>query len=165
MPNELTAGIVWELILKLSDEELRKFWEPARAVLDVPVEFLEKAPKVKSFKLGRNRGAQFEKDTSLILVPNALMPLMKMTMNAFKRAFEAVKRARDAKRRNSDRNGEIIRLRDEEGKKFGEIGRLLLIKNSRWCGRDGKPLRRDTIERAYRLEKAFRLRNKSEFWE
>lgn len=62
---------------------------------------------------------------------------------------EKIKTARDAKPRNTERDDEIVRLRDDEDKTFGEIPRLLLQKNPSWSRKDGKPLKRDTVEKAY----------------
>lgn len=60
---------------------------------------------------------------------------------------------RTVKPRNADRDKEIVRLHDEEGKSFGEIARLLCKKNASWCRKDGKQLSRDTVERAYHRQK------------
>jgi hypothetical protein len=51
------------------------------------------------------------------------------------------------------RDTEIIRLRDKEKKTFGEIGRLLLVKNPAWSGKEGKPLSRAAVEKAYHRRK------------
>lgn len=64
-----------------------------------------------------------------------------------------LKEERDPKPRNTERDDEIVRLRDDERKTFGEIPRLLIRKNSAWVGKDGKPLTRDATERAYRRRK------------
>jgi hypothetical protein len=61
--------------------------------------------------------------------------------------------ARNAKPRKTARDDEIVRLRDEEGKTFGEIGRLLLVKNPAWTGKGGKPLSRAAAEKAYHRRK------------
>jgi hypothetical protein len=58
------------------------------------------------------------------------------------------KKARDAKPRNADRDMWIIRLRDEEHRTFGEIALKLRGINPDWS-KDGAPLPRDTIEKAY----------------
>jgi hypothetical protein len=66
---------------------------------------------------------------------------------------DELKQERDPKPRNTDRDDEIVRLRDQEGKTFGEIPRLLLQQNSQWCRKGGKQLTRDTVEKAYRRRK------------
>jgi len=60
-----------------------------------------------------------------------------------------VKKQRDAKPRNEARDKEIVRLRDEEHRTFGEIPRKLQAANPEWVGGDGKPIKRDTVEKAY----------------
>lgn len=62
---------------------------------------------------------------------------------------EKLKEARDPKPRKTDRDDEIVRLRDIEEKTFGEIGPALVRKNPKWCGKSGKPLTRDAVEKAY----------------
>lgn len=64
-----------------------------------------------------------------------------------------LKAARDPKPRNTQRDCEIVRLHDQEGRTFGEIPRLLVQKDPSWAGRDGKPLARDTVEKAYHRRK------------
>jgi hypothetical protein len=77
-------------------------------------------------------------------------PLGLATQCSFARKL---KEARDPKPRNRERDDEIVRLRDKQGKTFGEIPRLLLQKNPAWCGEGGKPLSRDTVEKAYSRRK------------
>lgn len=62
---------------------------------------------------------------------------------------QKIKEERDPKPRFEERDAEIVRLRDIENKTFGEIGRLLLLKNPEWSGRDGQPMSRDAVEKAY----------------
>jgi hypothetical protein len=64
-----------------------------------------------------------------------------------------LKAERDPKPRNTKRDDEIVRLRDEEGRTFGEIPRLLLRMNSSWGGNNGSPLKRDAVEKAYHRRK------------
>jgi hypothetical protein len=70
------------------------------------------------------------------------------------RERERIKKARDPKPRQIERTDEIVRLRDVEGKTFGEIGRILIQKNAKWCGKGGKPMTRDAVEKAYHRRKA-----------
>jgi hypothetical protein len=64
-----------------------------------------------------------------------------------------LKEERDPKPRHTERDDEIVRLRDREGKTFGAIPRLLMQKNPKWCGEGGKLLKRDAVEKAYRRRK------------
>jgi hypothetical protein len=62
--------------------------------------------------------------------------------------------ARDLRQRNpkprwKERDAEIVRLRDEYGMSFGQIAKRLPTINKAWVGKSGKPLARDSIERAY----------------
>jgi hypothetical protein len=66
---------------------------------------------------------------------------------------EQNKEKRDAKPRNTDRDDEIVRLYDVEGKTFGEIPRMLILKNPLWCGKNGKPISRDAAEKAFHRRK------------
>ena len=66
---------------------------------------------------------------------------------------EKLKRERDPKPRKTDRDDEIVRLRDVEGKSFGEIPRILLRKNQSWGSGEGKPITRDAVEKAYHRRK------------
>ena len=66
--------------------------------------------------------------------------------------FAEIIRNRNAPPRNTKRDDEIVRLRDE-GKSFGEIPRLLLAENPRWCGKGGKAITRDAAEQAYHRRK------------
>jgi hypothetical protein len=56
---------------------------------------------------------------------------------------------RNPKPRNIQRDREIVRLHDECKKSFGEIPRILAEQNPAWVGKNGKRLKRDTVERAY----------------
>jgi hypothetical protein len=68
---------------------------------------------------------------------------------AYRAGEVAEKERRDPKRRNTERDDEIVRLRDVEKKAFGEIGKLLSQMNKEWRSKDGKQLTRDAVERAY----------------
>jgi hypothetical protein len=57
-----------------------------------------------------------------------------------------------AKRRNKERDAEIVRLRDEIGMSFGKIPRALMEKRREWS-KGGKPLDRNTVEMAYSRSK------------
>jgi hypothetical protein len=61
---------------------------------------------------------------------------------------------RNAKPRNTERDDQIVRLHDEEGKSFGIIGRLLAELNPAWVGKNGKPLSRAAATKAYNRRKA-----------
>jgi hypothetical protein len=65
---------------------------------------------------------------------------------------EAVKRVKDrltGKPRNTERDAEIVRLRDQEKLSFGKIGYRLVKINSAWANKKGKPMSRDAVEKAY----------------
>jgi hypothetical protein len=49
---------------------------------------------------------------------------------------------RTPKARHHERDREIVRLHDEEGKTFGQIPHMLLQMNASWCGKNGKQLTR-----------------------
>jgi hypothetical protein len=66
---------------------------------------------------------------------------------------DRLKKERDPKPRKTDRDDEIVRLRDKEGKTFGEIGRALVRANPKWCRKDGSPLTREAVEKAYHRRK------------
>jgi len=68
-------------------------------------------------------------------------------------ASDNYKKTRDVKPRNEERDKEIVRLRDEEDKSFGQIPRALKAKNPKWVRPDGGPLTRDTVEKAYKRYK------------
>lgn len=53
------------------------------------------------------------------------------------------------KPRFADRDSQIVRLRDEENKSFGEIAILLRTLNSDWVGKEGKPMTADAVRKAY----------------
>ena len=57
-----------------------------------------------------------------------------------------------------DRDKEIVRLHDEDGKTFGQIGRLLQIANEKWVGKNGKPITSNAAEHAYRRFKKMRTK-------
>jgi hypothetical protein len=56
-----------------------------------------------------------------------------------------LKEERDPKKRMTERDDEILRLRDQEGKSCGEIPRMLMLKNQAWVGKDGLPMNRDAV--------------------
>jgi hypothetical protein len=60
---------------------------------------------------------------------------------------------KDRSGRLQRRNAEIVRLRDEKGLTFGQIPRALMRINPKWCGKDGGPLEREAVEKAYRRTK------------
>lgn len=64
-----------------------------------------------------------------------------------------LKAARDPKPRNTDRDDEIVRLYDQDGRTFGEIPLLLKLTDPSWVGAEGKPLSRDAVEKAYHRRK------------
>ena len=64
-----------------------------------------------------------------------------------------LKAARDPKPRNTERDDEIVRLHDQEGRTFGQIPRLLVRKNPSWAAKDGEPMSRDAVEKAYHRRK------------
>lgn len=74
------------------------------------------------------------------------------------RERERIKEARDPKPRKTDRDDELVRLHEMEGKTFGEIPRLLMEINPQWCGRDGKQLTRAAVEKAYQRRKGPRTK-------
>jgi hypothetical protein len=59
---------------------------------------------------------------------------------------------RTPKPRNAERNAEIVRLRDECNKTFGQIGTELRKINPKWVGKNGKRLSYAAVEKAYRDE-------------
>jgi hypothetical protein len=75
------------------------------------------------------------------------------TKNVGAAAVCEYKKHREVRPRNGERDAEIVRLRDQEGKSFGIIGRCLCLRNSAWVGRNGEPLTRDAVEAAYRRKK------------
>ena len=83
--------------------------------------------------------------------------LKKMVLSLVGKSEQAIEdlttaRFKDAhypKPRNTERDAEIVRLRDMEGKSFGQIPRLLIQKDQSWCGKNGRPMTRDAVERAY----------------
>ncbi|HEX3149651.1 MAG TPA: hypothetical protein VHR66_16365 [Gemmataceae bacterium] len=79
-------------------------------------------------------------------------------LDAMTRVVSEVERARlkaerDPKPRKTERDDEIVRLYDEGGLSFGEIPARLLLKDKSWGNKDGSPLQRDTVEKAYHRRK------------
>ncbi len=64
-----------------------------------------------------------------------------------------IKEQRDPKKRNVERDAEIVSLHDEERKSFGQIGPLLAVKNPTWRAKNGTPLARAAVEKAYHRQK------------
>src|SRR5262249_43396383 len=60
---------------------------------------------------------------------------------------------RNPKPINKERDAEIVRLRDECDKTFGEIPRILKGLNPAWVRQDGSPMKRDAVEQAYHRQK------------
>jgi hypothetical protein len=58
-------------------------------------------------------------------------------------------RSRTVAPRNSKRDAAIVYLRDVDELTFGQIPRRLIVLNSKWTDRDGKPLSRKAVENAY----------------
>lgn len=58
---------------------------------------------------------------------------------------EAGRREGRATPRNTARDKEIVRLRDEKGLSFGQIGRELVKINSEWVDDDGDPMSDDIV--------------------
>jgi len=81
---------------------------------------------------------------SIVLTKKGLLPFLANLMqqgNAIaEKSFKAGRRSRNNPPRNTDRDREIVRLYDDEGKTFGQIAQTL-----------GK--KRDTVERAYHRQK------------
>jgi hypothetical protein len=75
------------------------------------------------------------------------------SMDISLKAVHATVRKATVIARNAERDDEIIRLHDDEGKSFGQIGKLLILKNPKWCAKGGKQLTRKTVEKAYHRRK------------
>jgi hypothetical protein len=56
--------------------------------------------------------------------------------------------------RNTQRDAAIVQLHDKEGVSFGGIGKRLVVMNSVWAGKNGKPLSRMAAEKAYHRYKS-----------
>jgi hypothetical protein len=48
-----------------------------------------------------------------------------------------------------ERNAAIVRQHDQENVSFGRMGRVLASMNPKWTDKDGKPLSRAAVEKAY----------------
>jgi hypothetical protein len=87
--------------------------------------------------------------------PDALAAIEQVLLDHENAAVSKYKKQRDAKTRNEARDKAIVRLRDEQHCTFGQIARDLPKINSTWVGANGKPLKYDTIQKAYqRMKKA-----------
>jgi hypothetical protein len=72
---------------------------------------------------------------------------------AMEQSLAQLKEQRDPKPRNTERDNEIVRLRDIEKKSFGEIPGLLKTANPSWTRSGGKQLTRKAVEKAYKRRK------------
>ncbi len=77
----------------------------------------------------------------------------KLTTTIQERERRELKIKRDPKPRKTTRDDEIVRLKDEEGKSFGEIPRLLPLINPKWAHKSGKQLTTDAVKKAYKRHK------------
>jgi hypothetical protein len=82
-----------------------------------------------------------------------LFGMVRVFANAFLEAEQTIAH-RVPKPRNTARDAEIVRLRDEQRLTFQRIGRKLQEMNSRWVGEDGEPLDHRAVRKAYYRHKS-----------
>jgi hypothetical protein len=129
-PDHPTADEVYNLLSLLTPTEAIRFWhhiytDPASA-------------PVKRMEALRQRLRQTQEELQIAKAGQAIFG------SAWSQYLASL-----AKPRKTDRDDEIVRLRDVVGRTFGEIGLDLPDLNSAWVGKDGKPLGRYAVKRAY----------------
>jgi hypothetical protein len=94
---------------------------------------------------------------SALYQPSAAKAIEEILRQVVEVSDKTYKQKRDAKPRMTDRDREIVRLRNEFGGKkrrsFGQIAKIFPTINKSWTGKDGKPLNAKTVEVAYYRER------------